>query len=805
MRECLLTKLMTTNLRINLYRTSALLAAFTSTASAQLTWNPDPLALAPTWDLTSLSWDDGSGPPLVTWDNTGAQQAIFNLNEEVTTANIADGGVVVGDLLYNPSFDTDILRFISVTDNLGLITIRPGGATWNTSGAEIQLANNNSDTPLSIGTGDTLTITGGGEFDTGERPVGANWTAAGATLDFIEATIVRGNSGSIGQFDTVRLPGDSIYIHERNQGQGYSNDWELGAGVIQIGNRFSRNVSLSGVISGEGTLHAIDFAGTPLRLQNAGNTFTGGVIIDSLNNRSVLALDGAITTDSVLGAVPATFDPDNIILRNSGELLLNGITLNSNRGITLDGGVDEDRPDIIVLSGNSSTSPSTYGGTITGTGGLQIGRPEGNDFGGLILTANSHDYTGGTQVFAGNLIMGANEVLPDDTVLTIGGDGTSRFILDGFTQTLSGLAIAANNTRQIVNHDATASPSVPATAGTVILDIEDQPGVDTEFNFLAAFGVNEATDAGNLNIVKNGEGTIALQNVRVAGTVDINAGTLRIGQSNGFSVVGDLTNNDTLIIDEAVTANSFTAGASSDTSFNWEVSDWTGAAGTGFTQFAVLGDVTLDPTSSLNIVVEEASLVNFTEADTSFIIATIGGATTIDASQVTIDSTGFTSGTGTWSARIDGSNIILDYTLAAAGPYAAFAASFPGLTGGFDDDDDGDGVANGLEYYFFNSDPTVANSSPSPFVVNSAAGAGNIVFTHDRPVDRSDLVETYEWSTTLEGEFTPSGVESDGITVTITPGSPTPAAAGYETVTVTTSSSPATLETVFVRLSVSLP
>ena len=555
------------------------------------------------------------------------------------------------------------------------------------------------------------------------------------------------------------------------------------------------------MISGEGTLHAIDFAGTPLRLQNAGNTFSGGIIIDSLNNRTVLALDGDITTDSVLGAVPATFDADNIILRNSGELLLNGITLNSNRGITLDGGVGEDRPGIIVL-----TAPTTYGGTITGTGGLQIGR-SGSGSNPLTLTSNTHDYTGGTQIFRGSVALGTDEVLPDDTVLTIGGDDTSRFILNGFTQTLTGLATAGNNTRQIVNFDAAASPSAPATAGTVILDIEDQPEVDTEFNFLAAFGVDETTNAGNLNIIKNGEGTIALQNVRIAGDVIIDAGTLRIGQSNGFSVIGGtLTNNQSsLIIDEQTTVTTFVSLGNGDNTFNWEISDWTGDAGAGFTQFNILEPEAglFSVNSSLNIVIEEANLANFIEEDTSFVVVT--NLSPLDINQVTIDSTGFTAGTGTWTARSDGGNIILDYTAGAApGPYTAFAASFPGLTGGFDDDDDSDGIANGLEYYFFNSDPTVANSSPSPFAVNSAAGAGNIVFTHDRPVDRSDLVETYEWSTTLEGEFIPSGVESDGITVTITPGAPTPAATGFETVTVTTSSSPATLETVFVRLSVDL-
>ncbi|MGJ8724789.1 MAG: hypothetical protein ACSHYB_09555 [Roseibacillus sp.] len=775
-----------------LLKTGAILAAVTVSSSAQLTWLPDADIL---WDLTSLNWDDDGSAPEVAWDNTGAQEAIFP-DAFGAFVDVADGGVTVGDLS-----TAGLLSLQSVTDNLGLITIKAGGATWNTGGTEIEFVNNQTnDTPLSIATGDTLTIVGAGVFDTGEKPNDAPWIAAGATLDVTEATTVRGNAATIGQFGTVKLAGNSTYVHERNSSQGYFNNWELGAGIVRFGNRFNRFSNLNGIVSGDGTLHVISHNGFFVRLNNAANTFSGGVIVDSSTNRSELQI---LSADAALGAVPATVDPDNIILREGGELkLVNVPSLESNRGITLDGGVDEDKVGIIVMSG----APCSYGGTITGTGGLQLGRAQGADANGLILTSDTHDYTGNTQIFRGRIGLGIDEALPDDTILTIGGGGSSLFVLNGFTQTLTGLSTAANNIRQVINYDTATSPGIPTETGTVILDIADDPAVDEEFNFGSAFGVTVADDRGNLDVVKNGDGAIGLGTVAITGSVDINAGTLRIGNSLGACIVGDVTNDASLTIDEATTAASFTAGAGSDTTFNWEVSDWTGAAGTGFTQLAVTGDVTLDTTSSLNIVIEEAALANFTESNASFIVATIGGTPTLVPSQITLDSSGFTSGTGTWALNVVGTDVVLDYTAgAASGPYAAWSAGFARLTGGFNDDDDSDGIANGLEYYFFNSDPTVANSSTSPLCVESAAGAGEIVFTHDRPVDDSDITATYEWSTTLDGDWTASGVANGANTVTITPGTPVAAATGYETVTVTTSSVPATLEKVFVRLSVSMP
>lgn len=751
---------------------SLLITALAPCASAQLTWDP----LDSNWDLTTANWRDPSSA-FTTWNNTGTDEAVFPTGG---TIDIADGGVTVGNLT------TDgLLTLQSLTDNLGVITIAPGGATWDTTETEIEFLNNQAnDTPLSISTGDTLTLVGGGTFDTGERPNGANWIAAGATLNVSEAAVVRGNAGSIGQFETVQFVDGSRYLHERNSDQGYSNNWELVSGTIFFDNRFQRNYTLNGDLSGDGGMR-VEFMANRQIILNGTNTFTGGIEVS--NASRVTATANSISSGDLI--LSGSTDTNGGILRLLGTVDLGSrsITLNGTGGSLVNGG-------LISLDGD-----------ISGDGNLQIGNAAFPDNVNLITLSGSGDYTGTTRIYLGGVVLGADEALGQG-VMTIGGGSNggraSRLILNGHTQTVTGLTTADSNTRQIVNLNATSTGSAP---GTLILDIADDAGLDEEFFYGSALGVTEADDRGSLNLVKNGDGAIGLGNVRISESLQINDGQLRLGNSAGASVVGDVTNNATLVIDEAATASSFTSGPSSTTTFNWEVSDWTDVAGTGFTQLNVTGDVTLDPTSSLNIVIEEVNLANFIESDASFTVVTVGGTPSLVPSQITLDSSGFTSGTGTWALRIDGTNVVLDYTTGASDPYDTWAAGFPTLTGGFADDDDGDGIANGLEYYFFNSDPTAASNLSQPLCVGGSAGSGNLVFSHDRPIDSSGITATYEWSTTLEGPWTASGDTNGGTSVSITPGTPNPAAAGYETVEVTTSSSPTTLDTLFARLSVSRP
>ncbi len=152
------------NRRSNLLRRASfaaplIIALSASATAADLTWvGPNP----GTWDVgTTANWSGDT----TTWTN--GDNAIFNAG--TYTVNPADTGVTVGNLTYAGG---GVLTLKSVTDNLGKITINPGGAAWNTGGGEIEFFNDNNtfDTPLAMTSGDTLTVTGGGTFDTGQNP-----------------------------------------------------------------------------------------------------------------------------------------------------------------------------------------------------------------------------------------------------------------------------------------------------------------------------------------------------------------------------------------------------------------------------------------------------------------------------------------------------------------------------------------------------------------------------------------------------------------------------------------------------------
>ncbi len=442
---------------------SGFLVASLAARAADQTWDPDGNSVSDggsgIWNTTSNFWLGGT-----IWVN--GNNAIFGDAGANYTVSVVDGGVTVGNLTYEGS---NKLQFKSVTDNLGVINIASGGATWDTGGGEIEFLNNQTaDISLSIGSGDTLTVNGGGTFDTGEKPTSANWSAAGATLDVTGATTVRGNAGSVGQFSTVKMADGSKFIHERNGDQTYANNWELGAGTVTFDNRWGRNYTLSGNISGTGGLKAQYMGNKELRLYG-NNTFSGGLEV-STSSRVV------VQEASDLGSVD-----NDITLSAGGILKAEGVDFGSSREIILSG------------TGGSiiNAGANTFGGKITGAGNLQIGNSvySGN-VNTMTLTGNS-DYTGSTTIERGTIKLGVTDALPAGTVLTIGGGGsTSQLSMNGYDQTIAGLTIAGSNTRQIRNDSATDS--------TLTINVADGNSY--------SYGAN-VVGSGTINIVKAGAGS----------------------------------------------------------------------------------------------------------------------------------------------------------------------------------------------------------------------------------------------------------------------------------------------------------
>ncbi len=87
------------------------------------------------------------------------------------------------------------------------------------------------------------------------------------------------------------------------------------------------------------------------------------------------------------------------------------------------------------------------------------------------------------------------------------------------------------------------------------------------------------------------------------------------------------------------------------------------------------------------------------------------------------------------------------------------------MAGGFGGDDDGDGSINGFEWYFRNSDPGGADGYQSPLSLPAQIAPGSYTFNHVRPKDRSDITESYEWSSDLVIWYASGESSGEGPTV----------------------------------------
>lgn len=363
-----------------------LLAGLTLTCHGQLIWDPDDNQTADggdgAWDTTTSNWWDGISATNTTWDNSGGTPARFGPGN--TNISIATGGVVVGDIVIDTPTGTGAVTFTADVDGEGP-TLKSGGATWDLGGRTLDFINNNNanDTALFINSGDTLVLIdseglGNATFDGGEKPGGAPWGVAGATLDVQDPMTVKGNGDSIGNFGLVRLTRDTTYVHERNNGgfNQYASDWELVSGSVTFDRRFANNngsFTLNGVISGSGEM-IVDVAGgggSIMEISNPANSWSGGLVV----------LDG-----STLLASGSLGDSFNDIELASGSLL--------------------------DIQGDQTLEGDIFGaGSITASGGAVIEMSGVNDYGGTTtLTGASLN------------ILTADSLSPDTTVIFNGSD-----------------------------------------------------------------------------------------------------------------------------------------------------------------------------------------------------------------------------------------------------------------------------------------------------------------------------------------------------------------------------------------------
>ena len=337
--------------------------------------------------------------------------------------------------------------------------------------------------------------------------------------------------------------------------------------------------TFSGTITGAGKLVK---QGSGQLLLSSASSYTGGTDIAAGRLR--------IGNPGGLGSGPVSLSGGSLLLWWNGgsnevanDFVLNGVVANDGKAaIYADGGGAGFGE--YVLSGDITlASTSNIGGhninhirhtgRITGPGGLVKGGTRGDESNTLILAGDvSNDYqgdttllkgtltlakTGGAVAIPGNLTLGngssgnslwlrmegANQFAPDSVVTFNNGTTNAKFQLNGFSQTLGGLA-SSGSLAIVQNAETEATGIGPAT---LTLDVAG----GAEHTFAGYLRDRAGGNAGRLGIEKRGPGTQVFGggNIGYTGQTHIYEGALRITSNNGLGAGGHDGNTMTWVHD----------------------------------------------------------------------------------------------------------------------------------------------------------------------------------------------------------------------------------------------------------------
>jgi len=482
-----------------------------------------------------------------------------------------------------------------------------------------------------------LTVYGGATFDLNDISTTIGSLANGGSVRLGSATLTTGgantNTGLAGVISgtggliktgsgTFGLAGDNTY----------TGTTTISAGTLRIGSSGNAVGSVAGDIVNNSTL-AFDRTGTLIYagiisgtgglttsnvklVLTGANTYTGSTTI----NTGTLQIGNGGTTGSVVG---------NII--NRGSLTFN-------------------RSDAFEFAGNISNSGSI---NITGSGAVTL--------------SGANTFTGSVRLTGGTLVLGSAGAL--------GVSGPVTFV---------------NGTLQF------------SAANTTDYSARFSTGSNQHFSFdTGGQSVTFATRLAGTNatLTKTGSGTLTLSAANTyTGATTVNGGTLRVDGSlaagsavsvnSGGTLGGSGTINGTLAINSGGilapghSPGTLTAGTTtwnSGGTYQWEINDATGVAGTNWDLLNVTGALNLAATSESPFTLALNSLTsgnatgetgNFDDTtDYSFTFLTTGtGITGFSADKFQLDTSGFQNPfSGSWSVAQDGNALVLNYTAAGGG------------------------------------------------------------------------------------------------------------------------------------------
>ncbi len=400
----------------------------------------------------------------------------------------------------------------------------------------------------------------------------------------------------------------------------------------------------------------------------------------------------------------------------SGQTLT--LSGNANSNLPLDGPLSFDAIGHITVSE-----------AITGTGSLTKTGPAN-----LVLQGNN-TFTGPVILSAGHLIF--------DGVNTE--NGIPELILNDGTFYLGSAFAGGTATFGALSGSGAITMAYGATTGTRTVSIHQSS--DSIYS-----GVISNAGARLAGLAKSGSGTLTLTGASTyTGATTVNGGMLRVNGSLGNtattvaedgilggsgSITGAVTVHGTLAPGNnsvgtlSTGALTLAPGARVD----WEISDWTGAAGTGQdTVVATSLDLTATAANPFIIRLIGVSPANFSESTARFtLIQATGGISGFSSNQFVIDPGGFTLPQGTWTVEQSDNSLVLVYSdfinpdanqngILDTWETDRFGNADPGMNGA-NEDPDHDGLTNLMEFAL---DTHPLQAGPSPLIHTLAAAGGN--------------------------------------------------------------------------------
>ncbi len=285
----------------------------------------------------------------------------------------------------------------------------------------------------------------------------------------------------------------------------------LGGGAFDTN---SANDTIAGVISGSSTTNSnfIKNGAGDLALTNM-NTYAGSTIVNA--GGLVVGSSGSLGSGplAVNNTSPASSSTELYLFNTAGQTVgtLSGVisqAANGNtEGIFLGSGV--------ILTANQ-TAPTTFPGTISGSGGLTL---SGSSTNTLTLTGNS-TYTGSTTINGGAIQLGATGGLDLTNVLP----AMTTLMLD------SGGTLNLNNNDQTVGDLASSSGNINTGTGTGgILTIGNTAGGTVTYSGVISGTGGLTWGIVNTNVANPTPTTLILTSTATnTGPMTINTGTLSI-------------------------------------------------------------------------------------------------------------------------------------------------------------------------------------------------------------------------------------------------------------------------------------